>query len=165
LGVAFSGIRHGGRALIVNWGNTLIDMIGATVVTYAGAWVISLIRSPRLLDDDHLAAIQQRDAEVARLSSKPTPIEEQRLQHVTEALAKCSTDELRFLGWLLRVGETEYKHMPGSGSSQETISQVLRTGVAHQVLKDRDIDMAGRKAYRVSPELVQALTTYLREKT
>jgi len=148
-----------------------IAVAGTLFGSYATLWGLEyvwnlLVRAPKAIHAEQAGTIKERNAEIERLQSDPIEgaVEKARFQHISEALAECETDELRFLRWILLHGETEYTHFDQSGVPRAAISKLMGIAQKHQILKDRMINQGGLRVYRISPELEHALSAFLRSK-
>ena len=84
-----------------------------------GSWIISLLRSPKLLDDGRAECIADKESQVKALESeredlrnqlagpKISPPQHDRRSHVADVLKNYSIEEIALLEYLTRRGKTD----------------------------------------------------------
>jgi len=148
----------------MNAGDVVINAVDGCIVAFVGSYVISLIRSPKLLDEDCAKKVAARNARIEELIPKTDPLEESRFQHVSEALSQFGPEEWQSLAWLLKAGESEFVRMSGPRAPLMAIHRVLGTALAYEILQENRLKEEGRLKYRINRVFEQALTTFLHGK-
>ena len=93
----------------MNAGEVVINAAIGTAIAFVGSWVISLIRSPKLLDEERTECIAGKESQVKALKSerddlrnqlagpKISPLEQERKNHVGGVLKNYGPDEIALL--------------------------------------------------------------------
>ena len=104
----------------MNASDVLINASSGCVLAFAGTWLISLVRSVKLLDDDRAAEILAADEQVKQLTTRISekdknivglqeayarkhPHDEHKDQLVHNAFSKLDERDREFLKWLLDI--------------------------------------------------------------
>jgi hypothetical protein len=97
----------------MNASDVVVNAIGGGIVGFAGTWVIGLMRSPKMLDEERLAEIAGRDAtileqsqKIAQLEIKPkrTPSQQARFDLVQDLVDRQGTRAVTVVKFLRTHG-------------------------------------------------------------
>jgi hypothetical protein len=147
----------------MNAGDVLINSVGGAAVVFVGTWVISLVRSTKLLDAEAQSTIKAQSERIMAIENERSAIsalEQSRRNAVTESLADIDEPFRDLAGSVLRFllhhGETHQLTLFGNrrftGQNQHIIQ------AATQQAQMRGLLRVENGYVSVNPELKDALT-------
>lgn len=126
-----AGIARNGWSSILNASDVIIDGAAGAAAAFAGTWIISLLRSPKLLDEERATTISRVESQLAvsenevsllRQRPKRTAAEEYHYQAAKAALRTVGEEAKEILRCLRNHGQIVDHPMTGISGSPQGIS-------------------------------------------
>lgn len=144
MGILALVYRAGSWNKILNVQDTIINGLAGAMLAFVGSFVISLFRSPKLLDDDRLSDVKHREDSMDELQKRiealeKDPFDDAFVARVKQLLSQATDEEIELLKFLLHHGEMELRLISFGTCGRDQIRDAAYTCSERGFLDKRDI--------------------------